>query len=70
MSAERPQNRFVIPVLTAVFLVVVMILIMNGGMCERYERRMQRQEMMRHYYDSVRRESQLERLKHQHQKKD
>lgn len=61
MTPER--KRQVIPVvLGLVFGVVLLILVINGGMCERYERKMQRQQMMRHYIDSVRSAEQREKL--------
>lgn len=37
-----------------VFGAVLILLVLNGGMCERYERKMERQRMQREYLDSMR----------------
>jgi hypothetical protein len=41
-------------VLGLVFGTVLVVLVLNGGMCERYERRMQRQKLMQEYLNSQR----------------
>ena len=50
----------------AVFAVLFAFLVFSGGACERYERKMERQRLMREYLDSQRSEGQkkiLERSK-------
>jgi len=47
---------------TVVFAAIFFLLIINGGMCERYERKMERQRLMREYIDSQRRLEQLDKL--------
>ncbi len=61
MTPER--RRQVMPILLGFgFGIILIILVLNGGMCERYQRKMERQEMMRHYIDSVRSEEQRQKL--------
>ncbi|MFM8772208.1 MAG: hypothetical protein ACKOE4_09370 [Candidatus Kapaibacterium sp.] len=44
------------PIIMAVlFGTVLIVLVLNGGMCERYNRKMERQKMMREYFESQRR---------------
>ena len=62
MRFERRERNVVITSLTIIFIVVVMMLIANGGQCERYERKMLRQQLMREQIDSIRREEQLKKL--------
>ncbi len=59
---SRTDKRSAIPLLVAMFSVVLVLLILNGGMCERYERKMERQRLMREYIDSQRSEEQLKKL--------
>jgi len=51
---SRTDKRSAIPLLVAMFSVVLVLLILNGGMCDRYERKMERQRLMREYIDSQR----------------
>ncbi len=54
----RPKRSTWIPVVLGfVFGAVLILLVLNGGMCDRYERKMERQRMMREYMDSMRRSS-------------
>ena len=59
MSDQSPtpeKKTPVIPIVMGVaFGVVLMILVLNGGMCERYNRKMERQRQMREYFESQRR---------------
>ena len=48
---------------TVVFASIFFLLLINGGQCERYERKMERQRMMREYLDSQRRLEQLEKIR-------
>lgn len=48
---------------TVVFAALFFLLIINGGMCERYERKMERQRLMREYIDSQRSLEQREKLR-------
>ena len=51
-----PSRRTWVPIaLGFVFGAVLILLVLNGGMCERYERKMERQRMQREYLDSMRR---------------
>lgn len=59
---ERRERNVVITSLTIIFIVVMMMLIGNGGQCERYERKMLRKQLMREQIDSLRREEQLKKL--------
>jgi hypothetical protein len=55
---DRPRRPTWIPVVLGfVFGAVLILLVLNGGMCERYERKMERQRMMREHMDSMRRTS-------------
>lgn len=42
-------------VLGGVFGVILLIMVLNGGMCQRYNRKMERQKQMREYFESQRR---------------
>lgn len=42
-------------VLGCVFGAILIGMVLNGGMCERYNRKMERQKMMREYFESQRR---------------
>ena len=58
MNDQEPQQRPTpkAPIIMALlFGVVLVILVLNGGMCERYNRKMERQKMMREYFESQRR---------------
>lgn len=59
MSDQSPtpeKKTPVIPIVMGVaFGVVLMILVLNGGMCERYNRKLERQRQMREYFESQRR---------------
>ena len=59
---KRRRDRVVFT-LAAVFAVIFTLLVMNSGQCERYERKMERQQLMRKYIDSVRHEEQLKKLR-------
>lgn len=55
MNREGVDRKSVITmVLGLVFGTVLVIMVLNGGMCERYERRMQRQKLMQEYLNSQR----------------
>ncbi len=54
MSEPKKRNEWIPIVLGIVFGSVLLLIVLNGGMCERYERRMQRQHMMQDYLDSMR----------------
>ena len=58
----REQWRRTVIGLTIVFSAIFFLLVINGGMCERYERKMERQRMMREYIDSQRSQEQREIL--------
>lgn len=55
MTNKSKRNTWIPLVLGAVFGAVLITLVLNGGMCERYEKRMQRNKMMQEYLDSARR---------------
>ncbi|MBU3699994.1 MAG: hypothetical protein FGM33_08310 [Candidatus Kapabacteria bacterium] len=61
MSQQRHQQQQdkktpVVPIVMGlVFGAVLIMLVLNGGMCERYERKMERQRQMRDYLESQRR---------------
>jgi hypothetical protein len=42
--------------LGVVFGAALILVVLNGGQCERYERKMERQKMMRDYLDSMRKQ--------------
>lgn len=54
MTAARKQRPWISVVLGLLFGASLIIAVLNGGQCERYERKMQRQQMMREYLDSMR----------------
>lgn len=56
MSRNESDRRSMITVvLGLVFGTVVVVLVFtNGGMCERYNKRMERQKLMKEYYNSQR----------------
>lgn len=54
---DQKRKRIIITALTAFFAIAMLVLISRGGMCERYERKMERQRLMRDYLDSMRMES-------------
>ncbi|MFN4908083.1 MAG: hypothetical protein ACK475_09010 [Bacteroidota bacterium] len=56
-DASAPEKKTpVIPiVMGVVFGAVLLMLVLNGGMCERYNRKMERQRQMREYLESQRR---------------
>lgn len=56
-SASNRTNRLSV-IAAVLFGIVLLALVINGGMCERYERKMQRQKLMRQYLDSQRAEGQ------------
>jgi len=58
---KRRRDRAVFT-LAAVFAVIFTLLLLNSGQCERYEKKMQRQQLMKNYIDSVRHEEQLKKL--------
>jgi hypothetical protein len=57
-QSDAPSKRAtnVVPaILAGVFIVVFYVLIFQGGFCERYERKMQRREMLRQQLQEQRR---------------
>lgn len=55
MSQQRSDKRSMITlILGLVFGTILVILVLNGGMCERYNKRMQRQRLMQEYLNSQR----------------
>lgn len=61
MTSTPARNRYVRPVLTMatlLFIATFFVLVLRGGQCERYERRMARRDAMRSLIDSARRQSQ------------
>ncbi|MCX6139959.1 MAG: hypothetical protein NTX15_03885 [Candidatus Kapabacteria bacterium] len=54
MNDKRKRNEWIPIALGAVFGAVLLILVLNGGMCERYNKRMQRQQLMQDYLNSLR----------------
>jgi hypothetical protein len=55
MNREGTDRKSMITiVLGLVFGTILVLLVLNGGMCERYERRMQRQKLMQEYLNSQR----------------
>ncbi len=54
MTAPKKQRPWISVVLGLVFGAALIIAVLNGGQCERYERKMERQKMMREYLDSMR----------------
>lgn len=54
MTAQKKQRPWISVVLGLVFGAALIIAVLNGGQCERYERKMERQKMMREYLDSMR----------------
>lgn len=57
MTKQRRTSNAVF-VAAAIFGIILLVLVINGGMCERYNRKMQRQQLMRQYLDSIRAEEQ------------
>ena len=57
MTSSKRSNNWIYGA-AVVFGVVLVALVVNGGMCERYNRKMQRQQLMRQYLDSIRAEEQ------------
>ena len=55
--AEAKSKRAVITVMTISFTAAMLFMISRGGTCERYERKMNQQQQMRNYIDSMRMES-------------
>jgi hypothetical protein len=56
MSPRKPQRPWISVLLGLLFGAVLIITVLNGGQCERYERKMERQKMMREYLDSMRKQ--------------
>lgn len=54
-DGKRRRTPVVPLVLGAIFGAVLIALVLNGGMCERYNRKMERQRLMREYLESQRR---------------
>lgn len=54
-SGTERRTPIVPIVLGCVFGAVLIAMVLNGGMCERYNRKMERQKMMREYFESQRR---------------
>lgn len=63
MSTKENGKRILITVLTVAFGIVLLLLVSRGGMCERYERKMERQRLMRDYIDSMRMESDKKKMR-------
>lgn len=65
MNEPTPKRniRPIVTTLTVLFCAAVFLSMMRGGMCERYERKMNRMDNMRHYIDSMRTEEQLKKIK-------
>ena len=57
IPGEQKRKRIIITAMTALFAIAMLFLVSRGGMCERYERKMERQRLMRDYLDSMRMES-------------
>jgi|GEM_PF-486317 len=62
-SAPKKSQRPILTVLTILFCAAFFIAIMRGGMCERYERKMDRMNLMRQYIDSMRTDEQLKKIR-------
>jgi hypothetical protein len=60
---EPRSKRLVITVMTVSFAAMMLFMFTRGGTCERYEKKMQRQESMRNYLDSMRMESDKKKVK-------
>lgn len=54
----RQRSSSTVMIASLLFGIVLIALVVNGGMCQRYERKMQRQQLMRQYLDSQRAEEQ------------
>lgn len=54
MASRKPQRPWISVLLGLLFGAALLIAVLNGGQCERYERKMERQRMMREYLDSMR----------------
>ena len=54
MSTRKPQRTWISVLLGLLFGAALIIAVLNGGQCERYERKMERQKLMREYLDSMR----------------
>jgi cytochrome oxidase assembly protein ShyY1 len=54
MTSSRKQRPWISVVLGLLFGASLIILVLNGGQCERYERKMERQRMMREHLESMR----------------
>ncbi len=54
MKVPTRQRPWISIVLGLLFGAALVIAVLNGGQCERYERKMERQRMMREYLDSMR----------------
>lgn len=53
MKTEREKvNRFVV-IGTVLFAIAFFVVVFNGSTCERYNRRMERQQMMQQYLDTL-----------------
>lgn len=53
---QEPKRTPVIPIIMGLaFGAVLLMLVLNGGMCERYTKKMERQRQMREYFESQRR---------------
>lgn len=57
VDQREPKHRTPVTsiVLGGVFGVILLIMVLNGGMCQRYSRKMERQKQMREYFESQRR---------------
>lgn len=56
MSTRKPQRVWISVLLGVTFGAALILAVLNGGQCERYERKMERQKMMRDYLDSMRKQ--------------
>jgi len=60
---DKRNKRIVITTMTIAFAVTFFFLVGRGSTCERYERKMEGQTLMRNYIDSMRMESDKKKSK-------
>lgn len=61
-NSRKPTSQQIIPLMVALFAVILLLLVVNGGMCERYSAKMHRRDLQKHYIDSMRTEEQRKKL--------
>lgn len=54
------NNKTVYVVLIAIVSIVFFLLVLNGGMCQRYKNEMEQRDAMKKYIDSIRSKQQRE----------